>query len=337
MSERAQALAERFEAANDWLKATVEGLTEAQWSARAGTEGWSVGVTAHHLAADHAVLAGVVEAVATGRPLPALTMEMLHRYNAQHAEEHAHCTRAETLELLQREGAAAARMVRGLSDEQLERTAVIPWEGGPPVNARQLIEQKLIGHIQEHLPSIQSVVTDHAGSRELPRRAGGRPSTTPTNPHQQLDQQPTDPALRAELARRVFALPDVEERPSVVSVPGARALSLRAEAPAGPPKAFMSGREFAHLHPGDDQSLHAMLPEELAQAAIAAGWAEPHPLARTGGLPRTAVMLYAPRDHAELGLVYALVLASYRFAGGRDVASATSGRAARRRPRVAPV
>ena len=173
------------------------------------------------------------------------------------------------------------------------------------------------------------------GSRALPRRAGGRPSTTPTNPHQQLDQHPTDPALRADLARRVFALPDVEERPSVVSVPGARALWLRAEASAGPPEAFLGGREFAHLHPGDDQSLHAMLPKELAQAAIAAGWAEPHPVARTGGLPPTAVMLYAPRDHAELDIVYGLVLASYRFAGGRDAAPAISGQAAPRSPRVA--
>jgi hypothetical protein len=158
----------------------------------------------------------------------------------------------------------------------------------------------------------------------LPRRGGGRPSTTPTNPHRQLDQQPTDPAIRAELARRVFALPDVAERPSLVSVPGARALWLRADAPVGPPEAFMSGREFAHLHPGDDQSLHAMLPEELVQAAIAAGWAEPHPVARTGGLPRSAVMLYAPRDQAELEIVCGLVLASYRFAGGRDAASAAS-------------
>jgi hypothetical protein len=126
MRERARAPADRFEEANDRLIAIVEGLTEAQWAARAGTDGWSVGVTAHHLASDHAVLAGLVEAVATGRRLPALTMAMVHRYNAQHAEEHEHCTRAETLELPRREGAAAARMVPGLSHEQLDRTAVIP-------------------------------------------------------------------------------------------------------------------------------------------------------------------------------------------------------------------
>jgi hypothetical protein len=36
----------------------------------------------------------------------------------------------------------------------------------------------------------------------------------------------------------------------------------------GPPEAFLIDREFAHLHPAPDYSLHAMLPLELAQAAI---------------------------------------------------------------------
>ena len=54
---------------------------------------------------------------------------------------------------------------------------------------------------------------------ELPRRAGARPRTTPTNPHTQLDQQPYDAALTVELARRVFAIPGVIEEPSRISVP----------------------------------------------------------------------------------------------------------------------
>ena len=43
----------------------------------------------------------------------------------------------------------------------------------------------------------------------LPARAGDRPRTTPTNPHTQLDQQPTDLRWVEELAERVFALPGV--------------------------------------------------------------------------------------------------------------------------------
>ena len=60
----------------------------------------------------------------------------------------------------------------------------------------------------------------------LSTRRGERPRTTPRNPHTQLDQQPFDVALVEELARRLFALPGVVERPSGISVPGARALTL---------------------------------------------------------------------------------------------------------------
>ena len=151
-------------------------------------------------------------------------------------------------------------------------------------------------------------------SSQLAQRSGERPRTTPTNPHTQLDQQPTDPALIDELARRLFALPGVVEQPSQISGPGARALTLAAGEPVGPPEAFLIAREFAHLHPAPDHSLHAMLPLDFAQEAIDAGWAEPHPVARRGLIPATAVMLYAPRDAAEVDVVAALVRASHAFA-----------------------
>ncbi len=148
----------------------------------------------------------------------------------------------------------------------------------------------------------------------LPRRPGSRPATTPTNPHTQLDQQPTGPEQRELLAASVFALPGVLERPSLISVPGARALWL-SEA-AGPPEAFMVGNEFAHLHPAPDQSLHVMLPPDRAIEAVEAGWGEQHPLARLDLIPANAVMLYAPRDDAEREVVEELVRASHAFARG---------------------
>jgi Family of unknown function (DUF5519) len=148
----------------------------------------------------------------------------------------------------------------------------------------------------------------------LPQRAGARPRTTPTNPHTQLDQQPADAWLIEELARRALALPGVVEEPSRISVPGARALVLAPGEPAGPPEAFLIEREFAHIHPDPDHSLHAMLPPETADEAVAAGWAEPHPVALRGLIPRTAVMLYAPRDEAELDVVERLLRASHAFA-----------------------
>jgi len=156
----------------------------------------------------------------------------------------------------------------------------------------------------------------------LPPRAGPRPATSPGIPHAQLDQQPTDPRIHATLAARVFALPGVAERPSGISVPGARALVLDPVLAAGPSDAFLVGREFAHLHPWPDHSLHLCLPERLADAVCRAGWAEWHPFVADGLLPRTVVLVYAPRDEGELRVVARLVEASYHFALGQPGAPA---------------
>ena len=151
----------------------------------------------------------------------------------------------------------------------------------------------------------------------LPERRGPRPRTTPTNPHMQLDQQP-DPAITAALADALFALPGVFERPSAISVPGARALWLAPSDARGPRDAYLVGGEFAHLHPRPDSSLHAALPPSLASEAIARGWAEIHPVARMGLIPENVVMIYAPRDDSELQLVLDLIRSSLAFARGEQ-------------------
>ena len=156
----------------------------------------------------------------------------------------------------------------------------------------------------------------------LPRRSGPRPRTHKGLPHQQLDQQPTDDTIRVQLADQLVELEGVAEAPSGISVPGARALVL-CDGTTGPPDAFLVGREFAHLHPSPDQSLHITLPEPRAREAIQAGWAEFHPLAEEGHLPPTVVMVYAPRDEDELAVVSSLVRESYHFACGQESVPAT--------------
>src|ERR1700676_3085067 len=123
--------------------------------------------------------------------------------------------------------------------------------------------------------------TDHL----FPVRRGPRPGTTPSNTHTQLDEQRDDPALRQRLLTELALLPGVVWRPSAISVPGAEALWLADDAGGGPSGAFMIGREFAHLHPNPDRSLHVMVPEPLAEQLIADGWGELHPVARMGLLP----------------------------------------------------
>ncbi|HVL85060.1 MAG TPA: luciferase family protein [Pseudonocardia sp.] len=150
----------------------------------------------------------------------------------------------------------------------------------------------------------------------LQQRSGPRPGVSRRMPHTQLDQQPDPGGVVTELARRIFdRLPDgVQIAPSGISVPGARALVLDDDTPTGPPEAFLVGREFAHLHPVPDSSLHLTLTPADVEAATAAGWAEPHPAVATGQVPPTVVMVYAPRTVAEIDVVADLVYRSHRFA-----------------------
>ncbi len=111
----------------------------------------------------------------------------------------------------------------------------------------------------------------------------------------------------------------VVERPSLVSVRGARALCVVESLGIGPRAAFLIGREFAHIHPPPDGSMHLALPPDDARQVIARGWGEQHPVARLGFLAPGIVMIYAPRDDRELEVVLHIVEASFRFASG-DVA-----------------
>jgi hypothetical protein len=143
-------------------------------------------------------------------------------------------------------------------------------------------------------------------------RVGARPRATRTNPHTQLDQN-APPALQERIFALARALPGVVVGASHVSVPGARAFHLpgcQRPATAG----FMLEREFAHLHPMSDGSLHMSLPPGIVDAVIDNGWAERHPLAGQHGLPTNIVMVYGPRDEAELEIVEALVRASHQAA-----------------------
>jgi hypothetical protein len=152
---------------------------------------------------------------------------------------------------------------------------------------------------------------------EIPKRRGPKPETTrPTRaerkPHKQLTQNaPGD--LQEELFNRVRRLPDVSIGDSLVSVPGARAFHLRDESARGPREAFQAGREFAHLHPSDDGSLHVTLPPDLYDEVLAKGWGEPHPLSGT-------MLVWGPRDADELEVVWSIVKASYAYANGTYVA-----------------
>lgn len=158
MSERAATLATAFENANNELIAAVEACSDEQWRQTCSAEGWSVAVTSHHVAKSHQAIAGFIEMIANGQPIPPVTMEMFDAANAQHAHEHANCTKAETLELLRTGGKAAADAVRGLTDEQLDRSQPMAFAGGQSWSAADVIERVLIDHPVQHGASVRAAL-----------------------------------------------------------------------------------------------------------------------------------------------------------------------------------
>lgn len=167
----------------------------------------------------------------------------------------------------------------------------------------------------------------------LPARRGSPPNTTPVCPHQQLTQN-GPPALREELYERAVALSGVIEGQNRGSAPlGTRAFLLDPGYAEGPPRAFLIGNEFAHLHPDHDGSMHLTLPRDTSDEIVARGWGEVH--VDTGLFGRGTpifVMVYGPRDEDELEVVWSIFRLSYEFARGgneKERAGRRSGSARR--------
>ncbi len=152
-------------------------------------------------------------------------------------------------------------------------------------------------------------------SLQLEPRRGERPRTTTEIPHRQLDDTPS-PELYARLVARFVALPGTTTGPSLISVPGARALFVPEDAPCNAHACFR-GREFAHVHPASDGSFHMMLSEADCREVLERGWGELHPLAVTGAIAKTATLVYAPRDDEEIATVLAIAEAALRHAASK--------------------
>jgi len=158
MGAKAEALAKQYEAKVQDATATLEKLSDADWKKTTGGEKWTVAVVAHHVASGHEGIAGIIKAVSSGQSMGNFTMEQLHEMNAQHAQQFANASKADTVALHKKNSAAAASLVRGLSDEQLARSATV-LQGMPAMSVEQIVTGILINHIDDHMGSIKKTVT----------------------------------------------------------------------------------------------------------------------------------------------------------------------------------
>jgi len=160
MGDRADTLANRYEQLNQDLIALLESCSPEQWRAVCTNETWPVGVTAHHVAVMANVNVDVLSGAARGEPWPAIGMDVVDQGNADHAREHANCTKAETIDLLRRTGTAVSTLVRRFDDEQLDRAWPALWRGNALLSVAQCVEGHLIDHIRGHLASIRGAIGD---------------------------------------------------------------------------------------------------------------------------------------------------------------------------------
>ena len=157
MGAKSEALAKQFEAKAQEATAVLEKLSDADWKKVTAAEKWSVGVTAHHVAGAHEPIAGIVKTIASGQAMPHFTMQMLDESNAKHAQEFASVSKADTIALHTKGAAAAAAVVRGLSDEQLAKSGPV-LAGMPAMSAEQIVSGILINHIDDHFGSIKKTI-----------------------------------------------------------------------------------------------------------------------------------------------------------------------------------
>lgn len=154
----------------------------------------------------------------------------------------------------------------------------------------------------------------------IPRRVGERPATGSQPPHLQFSDQSPRPIYQQmaqwSLVELPAKVPFVRHHPTMISVPTSEALWLD-ESVRARKNAFMpppGSREFAHLHA--DGSWHLVVAEPLVQAILDARWGERHPWYDRGVLE---VLVYAPRDEAEIDVVQQLVRASIEHASNKSL------------------
>jgi len=155
MPSRAESLADKFEQAVAEFATTIERIPDDKWNAKGGPEGWTVAGVAQHVSGQFPLEMQYITAAAEAKPLPSYSWDDINGMNESRAEKNSSASKAEVLRELREGAASTASYVRGLSDEQLERTASLALAGGATVSAQQLIEGGvLIDHVLGHMKSL---------------------------------------------------------------------------------------------------------------------------------------------------------------------------------------
>lgn len=156
MSAPREELTTRFERSFDAVVAAVEQLDEAGMATFCPPEQCTAAALACHVAEAESFGADIVQSMVAGRRLPNLTMDDIHRMNAEQAAVNADVGKDEALSRLRATRAKVMAALGDLSDEDLERTATFSLTGAQAVSVKTMIENALGPQSENHLPSLQA-------------------------------------------------------------------------------------------------------------------------------------------------------------------------------------
>ncbi|MFW6075121.1 MAG: DinB family protein [Chloroflexota bacterium] len=163
MSDRTQALAVEFDRATDRLVRTIREMSDGDWEKVTEAEGWSVAAVAHHVAFYMDIEAEFVHRLAQLKPTPALSPDAIDDLNARMASQHAGISKSDVLQLLTANRSIVRETLRAITDEQLEITypgqsVSLRMPDDMTISIEKLIERLLIGHVKNHLSSIEKTI-----------------------------------------------------------------------------------------------------------------------------------------------------------------------------------
>lgn len=158
MSTRAEILAANLETGADALAGFASSLTPTEWETRLPRDGRKVGVVVHHVASIYPLEIELAQKLAAGGALTDVTWDAVHEMNAVHAREHDGVKREETVALLRRNAAAAAKTIRAMTDAELDKVAPNSLYGGAPLTCQFMLEDHAVRHSLHHLARIRAAL-----------------------------------------------------------------------------------------------------------------------------------------------------------------------------------
>ena len=158
MRQRSNALADRLEQGAQALANFASNLTEEEWQLTIPHDGRKIGVVVHHVGNMYPLEIQLAQQAARGEPIVGVTGEVVNGINAAHAVEFDGVTKTDALEFLRNNSTAAARDIRALTDDDLDRAVPLSLNDDAPLTTQFILEDHAVRHSYHHLAVIKAAL-----------------------------------------------------------------------------------------------------------------------------------------------------------------------------------